>query len=422
MRFLIVRRRSSKGLVFVVYYALFAQMGMSMKVYLKTKREHSVLRKHPWVFSGAIERVEGNAAPGDIVSVHSSSGQLLGFGGYSPDSQIRIRMWSFGSEPFDVARLRDRIHACVGARRRLIESGRTNAVRLINAEADGVPGCVADRYGSFIVCSFTAAASESFKGEIVKALRSAVPECAGVYERSDSDVRLREGLEKRTGLLDGTEPPEKVEIFEDGSRFLVDVRSGHKTGFYLDQRDNRAAVRACAESAEMLNAFCYTGGFGIAALAGGVKSVTHIDLSEGALSVARENAGLNGGADRSEFICGNVFDVLRKFRDCGRSFDLIVLDPPKFASSKAALMKAARGYKDINLLGMKLLRPGGTLATFSCSELMTTELFRKVVQDAAADAGRDFQIVSHLRQAQDHPEGLFFPEGLYLKGLLCRAN
>lgn len=392
-----------------------------MKIYLKSRREHSLLRKHPWVFSGAVDRIEGVAEPGEIVSVHSSSGELLGFGGYSPNSQIRVRMWSFGQDHFDVGKLQERIHCRVRSRDRLLSSASTNAVRLINAEADGVPGCVADQYDKYVVCSFTAVASDRYKREIVTALQSAVAGCAGVYERSDSDVRLREGLEKTVGLLAGNEPPEKIEIFENGSRFLVDVRNGHKTGFYLDQRDNRTAVRACAGSAEMLNAFCYTGGFGIAALAGGVKSVTHVDLSEGALALAKENAALNGGAERSQFINGNVFEVLRKFRDGRRSFDLIVLDPPKFVSSKSALAKGARGYKDINLLGMKLLKPGGILATFSCSELMSVEFFRKIVQDAAADAGRDFQIISHLQQAKDHPEGLFFPEGLYLKGLLCRA-
>ena len=244
--------------------------------------------------------------------------------------------------------------------------------------------------------------------------------CRGIYERSDADVREKEGLQTVTGLLAGDEPPDQIEIYENDCRYLVNVREGHKTGFYLDQRDNREIIRRYANNAEVLNAFSYTGGFGIAAVAAGATSVTHVELSEQALDLAEKNTALNTcEVKNSTFIRGDVFEVLRKFRDEGRSFDVVVLDPPRFASSKGQLMKAARGYKDINLLGMKLLRPGGVLATFSCSGLMTPDLFHKVVADAAVDAGRDVQVIKRLQQSSDHPEGLCFPEGLYLKGLLC---
>ena len=389
---------------------------------LHSNRDFSVLRRHPWIFSGAVAKVEGTPASGEAVRVLSSEGAVLGAGAYSPSSQIRVRMWTFdGTQPVDEAFVAGRVAQAVGARAVFMAEDATNAYRLVNAEADGVPGLVADRYGDWIVCQFTAAGAERWKKEIVAALQTYSP-CRGVYERSDVDVREREGLPQVTGVLAGEPPPERIEIVEHGCRYLVDVREGHKTGFYLDQRDNRALVKRYANGCDVLNAFSYTGGFGIAAVSAAAASVTHVDLSEPALELARANTALNTcHVDESAFLHGNVFEVLRKFRDEGRSFDLVVLDPPKFAESKGSLMKAARGYKDINLLGIKLLRPGGMLATFSCSGLMTTELFHKVVSDAAVDAKRDIQILKRLQQAEDHPEGLCFPEGLYLKGLLCRA-
>ena len=389
---------------------------------LHPNRDYSVLRRHPWIFSGAVAKVDGAPAPGETVRVLSSDGAVLGVGAYSPVSQIRVRMWSFGAEAaVDEAFVQDRVGRAVGARALFLAEGATNAFRLVNAEADGVPGLIADKYGDWIVCQFTAAGAERWKREIVAALQRYLP-CRGVYERSDVDVREHEGLPPATGVLAGEEPPERIEIVEHGCRYMVDVREGHKTGFYLDQRDNRNQIKRYANGCDVLNAFSYTGGFGIAAVAAGATSVTHVDLSAPALELAKANTALNTcHVEESQFLQGNVFEVLRKFRDEGRSFDLVVLDPPKFAESKGSLMKASRGYKDINLLGIKLLRPGGVLATFSCSGLMTPELFHKVVSDAAVDAGRDVQVVMRLQQAEDHPEGLCFPEGLYLKGLLCRV-
>jgi 23S rRNA (cytosine1962-C5)-methyltransferase len=394
---------------------------MMKTITLQPKREHSALRRHPWIFSGAVATVEGNPLAGDTVAVKAADGTLLGMGAYSPESQIRIRLWSFAAAEINAAFIANRIAHAVGGRALFLADGMTNAFRLVNAEADGIPGLIAARYGDWIVCQFTTAGAERWKSEIVTALQTYSP-CRGVYERSDLDVRAREGLQPLTGLLAGELPPDRIEIVENGCRYWVDVKAGHKTGFYLDQRDNRAMVKRYANGLEVLNAFSYTGGFGVAAVTAAAASVTHVDLSEPALALARENTALNTcHVEESTFICGNVFEVLRSFRDAAKSFDMIILDPPKFAESKGSLMKAARGYKDINLLAMKLLRPNGFLATFSCSGLMTTDLFDKVVSDAAVDAKRDFQVLKRLQQAEDHPEGLCFPEGLYLKGLFCRV-
>ena len=391
-------------------------------VFLKKGRDHSVRNRHPWIFSGAIDRLEGEAAPGDIVLVRDAAGEALGLGSYSPASQIRIRMLTFDPKAeIDDLFFADALGRALRARERLLKTGAVNALRVVNAEADLLPGVTVDRYGDWYVGQFTTAGADRRKKLIATILLNLWP-AKGFFERSDADSRQHEGLPASSGVLAGVEPPETIEIAENGCRYLVDVRAGHKTGFYLDQRDNRAAVAAYAAGRDVLNVFSYTGGFGVAALAAGAKSVTNVDISAPALELAKRNFALNGLPDVAEFIEGNAFEVLRKFRDSRRSFDLVVLDPPKFADNKNRVMGALRGYKDLNLLAMKLLAPGGYLATFSCSGLVTPELFRKVVGEAAVDAKRDFQIVRSLRQATDHPESVFFPEGLYLKGLILRAN
>ncbi len=395
------------------------------EVVIKKGREFSVLRRHPWIFSGAVARADDGIGTGETVRVSDAKGTALGFGAWSPASQIRVRMWTFDpAETVDGAFFERRLAAAARARSDLgVLRGDDNALRLVNAESDGLPGLVVDRYGDFLVCQFTAAGVERWKGEIVGALARLQASCAGIYERSDADTRGREGLEPVAGVLRGAEPPERLEMRENGCRYWVDVRGGHKTGFYLDQRDNRARVAAAAAGREVLNAFSYSGGFGVAAALSGAARVTHVDLSQPALDLARANAALNGIDDeRSETIAGDVFKVLRLFRDSRRTFDLVVLDPPKFVESKGQIMAGCRGYKDINLLGIKLLRPGGLLATFSCSGLVTPELFHKVVADAAIDAGRRVSVIARLQQASDHLEDVCFPEGLYLKGLLCRVD
>lgn len=394
-------------------------------VFLHPRRDRSVLHRHPWIFAGAVERLEGpELEPGDTVRVCAADGHPLGLGAWSPESHMRIRMWTFDSdESVNAAFFERRLAAAISGRGVLLAEDVSDALRLVNAEADGLPGLVVDRYGDFLVAQFTTAGAERWKSTIVEKLRLLTP-CRGIFERSDVGTRQFEGLEPATGLLAGEEPPDQLVIREHGLRYQVDLRNGHKTGFYLDQRANRARVAAFAPGAEVLNTFAYTGGFGIAAARAGAASVTHVELSTEALELARENTKLNlcDPDENCEYQAGNAFEVLRGFRDSRRQFDLVVLDPPKFAEARKHLPAACRGYKDINLLALKLLRPGGILATFSCSGLMSPELFHKVVSDAAVDAGRDLQVLQRLGADRDHPDGLCFPEGLYLKGLLCRSR
>ena len=401
-----------------------------VKVFLRKGRERSVERRHPWIFSGGVERVEGAPAIGSTVAVCSCSGDVLGYGSWSPQSQIRVRMLSFSKNAVpDDAYIRGLVQAATG-RRSGMEGPSVFArphlgVRVVHGESDGLPGLVVDSYDGWCVIQCASAGAERFRDEVVRALMDAGAK--GVYNRSDVDSRKREGLpeEGTVGVLAGGEPPETIEIHEGSIRYLVDVRNGHKTGFYLDQREARAQVGAYAAGREVLNCFSYTGGFGLACAAGGAKSVVNLDLSRTALQLAERNFELlfGGGVPRCpvEFCCADVFKQLRLYRDQGRQFDLIVLDPPKFADTKAQLIRAARGYKDINLLAMKLLRPGGILATFSCSGAMTAEFFDTVCREAACDAKRDMQIVARTRQAVDHPTALSFPEGEYLKGLVLKT-
>ncbi len=390
-------------------------------IVVKRGREKSLLRRHPWIFSGAVARVVGDPAAGETVDVLLQDGSRVARGAFSPRSQIVVRVWTFEPDE-DVTPdfFRGRIERAAALRGSSARSDDPGAARLVNAESDGLPGVIVDRYGAWLVIQALATGADRWRDCIAAELARIIPG-RGIYERSDVDVREKEGLEKRSGLLSGNEPPELIEILEGPCRYLVDVRRGHKTGFYLDQRENRAAVAEYAAGADMLNCFSYTGGFGVAALAAGAGRVTNIDSSAAELDLSRrivELNGFDGGA--VEHVEGDAFAILRRYRDEGRSFDLVVLDPPKFAQSRAHLERASRGYKDINLLAMKLLRAGGTLFTFSCSGLLAPELFQKIVADAALDAGRDARIVRRLSQAADHPVALPFPEGAYLKGLVCR--
>lgn len=387
------------------------------EVKLQKGRERSVLRRHPWIFSGAIASESG--AEG-VVAVKSAKGELLGHGWLSPASQIRVRLLSFDVKAIpDDAFLRARIEESVRARR--YDFASSAARRLINAENDGLPGVVADAYAGFVVLQLTSSFGAAKRALIVETLMSAG--ARGVSERGDVEVRAKEGLPvEGYKILAGEEPPETITIEENGVKFLIDVRKGHKTGYYLDQREARRLVGAYA-TGEVLNCFSYTGGFGLYAAKGGATRVLQVDVSGEALRRAEENRRLNAipdGVIATEE--ADVFKFLRTCRDAGRSFDTIILDPPKFAESKAQVMKAARGYKDINLLAMKLLKPGGILATFSCSSAMTSDLFDKVVAEAAADAKREFQILARTLQADDHPVSVHFPEGQYLKGLILRAH
>lgn len=391
-------------------------------IILKSGREKPLLRRHPWVFSGAIGAVEGNPAPGETVEIRSSKGHLLGYGAYSPHSQIICRVWSFvPDQKVTPEFIRSRLERAIGLRDFLKVLTPQGACRLVHGESDGLPGLIVDRYADFAVCQFLTAGAEYWKSDIVACLKDIVS-VSGIYERSDVDVRLKEGLTQRTGLLYGREPIGPVIIEEGPCRFAVDIRHGHKTGFYLDQRENRALLASYVQEAEILNCFAYTGAFGIWALKNGAARVTNLEASSEALSLARRNLEINGLAPAAcEDVQGDAFHILREYRDSERRFDLIILDPPRFVESASQLERACRGYKDINWLAFRVLRPGGILLTFSCSGLMPSELFQKIVADAALDAGRDVQIIQRLTQAADHPVALSFPEGAYLKGLLCRV-
>ncbi|MCP4397199.1 MAG: methyltransferase domain-containing protein [bacterium] len=388
---------------------------------LRTGREKSLLRRHPWIFSGAVKRVQGDPKAGETLDVLSAQGAWLASAAYSPHSQIVARVWSFDhSETISDDFFRTRLSRSIEVRKSFSSSACT-AYRLVHGESDFLPGVIIDRYGDFLVCQFLTAGAEYWKTHIVAQLAELAPH-AGIYERSDAAARKKEGLPLSIGVLAGEAPPEKLEIREGELRFLVDVQQGHKTGFYLDQRDNRACLAQYAEGAEVLNCFAYSGGFGVYALKYGAKHVTNIESSAEALDLARRNFELNGlDLSQVELCRHDVFKHLRVYRNADRQFDLIVLDPPKFAESKGQLKRACRGYKDINWLAFRLLRPGGRLLTFSCSGLMTMELFQKIVADAALDAGCDVQIVQRLSQAADHPTALSVPEGSYLKGLVCRT-
>jgi 23S rRNA (cytosine1962-C5)-methyltransferase len=384
---------------------------------LKPGREKSLRQRHPWIFSGAIAQLKGHPGSGDTVDIRAADGSFLARAAFSPASQIRARAWSFDEgEAIDDAFFARRIRDAIEARGVLVGG---NALRLLHGEADGLPGLVVDRYGEVLVVQFLAAGVEHWRESIVVALRE-LAKPAAIYERSDADVRGLEALPSRTGLIDGSLPASLV-IEEHGLKFRVDVAEGQKTGFYLDQRDNRARVAALSHGRDVLNCFCYSGGFSLNALAGGAASVLSVDSSADALALARENLRLSGlPADRAQWVEADVFQQLRVLRNLGSSFDLVVLDPPKFAPTAGHAEKAARAYKDINLLAFKLLRPGGLLATFSCSGGVSAELFQKIVAGAALDARVDAQIVGHFHAAADHPVGVHFPEGEYLKGLLLR--
>lgn len=420
-------------------------------VTLKPSKDKSLLRRHPWVYANAIDRVDGKPAPGATVIVRAHDGRFLARAAYSPHSQIRLRVWSFDeNEPIDHAFFKRRVQRALAHRRAMISG--TDAVRLVFGEADGLPGLIVDYYVAArgaahtgdaaaraaeggaaapvapgdgegrgqLVCQFMAAGVEHWKGAIVAALVAATG-CPNVYERSDVSIREKEGLEQTTGVLAGDAPPDTLIANENSVLYHVDVRNGHKTGFYVDQRENRALVAQYARDRDVLNCFCYTGGFSLAALKGGAKRVVSIDSSGDALALAQRNVAANGfDAARAQWLDADAFKTLRRLVDEGERFDLIVLDPPKFAPTRDSVDRAARAYKDINLSGLKLLRPGGLLFTYSCSGAIDMDLFQKIVAGAAADAKVDARILKRLGAGVDHPLLTAFPEGEYLKGLLLQ--
>ncbi|HAT48745.1 MAG: class I SAM-dependent methyltransferase [Nitrospirae bacterium] len=391
---------------------------------LKPGREKSVLRRHPWIFSGAVARSSGTPDPGETVAIQDAQGKILALGAFSGQSQIVARIWSFlPDEPIDTAFFQNRLQHSLARRSFMAEkTDETAALRLVNAESDGMPGVTIDRYGTWLVGQFTSAGAQRWKREISQILLD-VTGTQGIMERTDGEVCSQEGVPESIGPLLGTAPPETIPIREHGLTYAIDPWHGHKTGFYLDQKDNRFLIRHGCHGMRVLNTFSFSGGFGLNAIAAGADHVVHLDSSSNLLNQAAENAQRSQlPEDRFEYCKANAFHKLREWRDAKRSFDIIVLDPPKLADSQAGLNRAARAYKDLNWLAFRLLNPGGQLLTFSCSGRMPVDLFAKVVADAAVDAGRNATIHRYLGPPADHPVALAFPEGRYLKGLLCRVD
>jgi 23S rRNA (cytosine1962-C5)-methyltransferase len=391
---------------------------------LASGKERSLFRRHPWIFANAVAKLDGRARAGDTVTVLAADGRELAKAAWSPASQIRARVWGFDpASIIDHAFFKRRVAEAVARRAALPELQDQQGVRLIHAESDGLPGVIADRYGDTVVVQLTSAGAEKWRDAIVSGLVAATG-CARVYERSDSEVRSLERLGPETGWRHGAAPEGDIVIAEHGVNYGVDIVAGHKTGFYLDQRENRLLTRQLAAGRRVLNCFCYTGGFSLQALAGAAASVLSIDSSGPALERARRNLAINPqlSAGRAEWRDDDVFETLRTLHKAGERFDMIVLDPPKFAPSAAHAERASRAYKDINLFAFRLLNPGGMLLTYSCSGGISPELFQKIVGDAALDAGVDARILRRLGPGADHPVSLAFPEGDYLKGLLCQVG
>ncbi len=396
---------------------------MTKRLFLARGREKSLIRSHPWVFSGAVGRLEGKAQPGETIDICDDKGRWLARGAWSPQSQIRARVWSFDpDEQIDVEFFVRRLTVAQRLRTLLAARDGLDGYRLIAGESDGLPGITIDRYGDFLVVQLLSAGAEFQRATLLTALQRCYPDCS-IYDRSDVAVRKKEGLKENRGVMSGATPPDLLPIREHDMSLLVDIAQGHKTGFYLDQRDSRLAARKYAAGRRVLNCFSYTGAFSVSVLKGNCREVVSVDTSQQALDVAQQNLALNAlDPSRARFVRDDVFQLLRRYREEGEQFDMIILDPPKFVENKNQLASACRGYKDINMLALQLLAPEGVLLSFSCSGLMSTDLFQKILADAALDAGREIQFIEQFRQAADHPVAGAYPEGLYLKGFACRAG
>lgn len=395
-----------------------AQQSVTGTVILNEGREKSLLRHHPWIFSKAIQKADESLQMGQTVEVVNQAGEFLCYGLYSPNSQIRVRALSFGENvKITDALIASRVKDAISLRKNVFARG-NDGVRLISSEGDLLPGLIADKYNEFIVISISSCGMERYKNIICQTLKEIFPECS-IYERSDTKSRAKEGLPVRKGVVIGTEPDDTIYVREEGQVYIpVDIKNGHKTGAYLDQRLSRIKAGSLSKGASVLNCFSYTGGFGLWALKGGAKRIENVDVSEHALNAAKTGVAFNHlDPGRCKFLKKDVFAYLREQVEKGAKYDLVILDPPKFAESAANLKKACRGYQDINRLGLKLVAKGGHLLTFSCSGLVDPALFQKIVADAAIDAGVDGRVLGTLRQDEDHVVSLPCPETFYLKGL-----
>ena len=386
------------------------------KVYLKKGREAPIVRGHPWIFSGAIEKMDGDPEAPSVTDVLDSRGNWLARGLYNPKSQIRVRLLTWKDEEIDRPFFRRRLSQAAALREQLRST--TNAYRLVNGEGDFLPGLVVDRYNDFLVCQFITAGMDHLKGIVIDSLSSLFP-VKGIYERSGGGVREEEGLSPSQGVLSGEEPPELIPIEENGLKFLVDIRNGQKTGFFLDQRDNRLLVSSLARDKTVLNCFAYTGAFAAYAHKGGAKQVLSVDSSKSALELAEQVFDVNDfSPSHGDFLRRDVFSYLKA---CPDHFDLVILDPPSLAHRRRDVDAASGGYKFLNLHALRVLKPGGLLLTFSCSQHISFDLFQKIVFGAAVDSGHKVQILERLGHPIDHPVSLHHPEGEYLKGLLLNV-
>ena len=393
-----------------------------IEVVLKKGKEKAVLHRHPWVFSGAIEKVKGKPANGDVVKLVDAKGAFMAYGFYNDQSRVALRLleWDETVE-IDEQWFRNKVAVAVQSRSEVLVDGVNNTCRLIFSESDYLPGLIVDKYADHLAVQVLTSGIEKMMPCIIDELNSILkPE--SIFDKSDATSRGHEGLQTQNIVLAGTHPPDRVEVIENGIKYNINIAEGQKSGFYCDQRDNRKIVAAHAKGKKVLDCFSYTGGFTLNALQNQAAAVMSVDSSALAVETLKENVLLNGfDADKVTTITSDVNKQLRKLREDGELFDIVILDPPKYAPSRSALDKASRAYKDLNRLGMLLLNNGGLLATYSCSGAMNMETFKQVLAWAALDAGKQVQFINQLCQPEDHPVRSSFPEGEYLKGLLCRV-
>jgi 23S rRNA (cytosine1962-C5)-methyltransferase len=391
-------------------------------VILKKGKEKAALQRHPWIFSGAIEKVKGSPENGEVVKVLAANKDFLAYGYYNDKSRVAVRLLEWvEAETIDKDWYQQRIQTAIAARKHVLLKGDTNTCRLVFSEADFLPGLIVDQYADFLSLQILSAGMENIKADIIDILKAELNP-TGIFDKSDASARTHESLDVEQGLLWGENPPEFLEVKENGIRYHINIEGGQKSGFYCDQRDNRLLLADYAAGKSVLDCFSYSGGFSLNSLKQGATHVTSVDSSALALETLQRNIGLNGFAgDRSTSIQSDVNKQLRVFKEEGKTFDIVVLDPPKYAPSRSALDRAARAYKDLNRLGMGLLESGGLLATFSCSGAVDLETFKQIIAWAALDAGKEVQIVKQFHQPEDHPVRISFPEGEYLKGLLLRV-
>jgi 23S rRNA (cytosine1962-C5)-methyltransferase len=390
-------------------------------VILKKGKEKAAILRHPWIFSGAIEKIKGKPENGELVSVISANKEFLAYAYYNDQSRVALRLLEWDENTtIDQDWYAQKLKNAIAARAHILNED-TNTCRLVFSEADFLPGLIVDQYADFLSLQILSAGMENIKEEIINILRTELNP-KGIFDKSDAGARKHENLEPTQGLLWGETPPEFIEVKENGILYHINIADGQKSGFYCDQRDNRLILAEYTKDKTVLDCFCYSGGFTLNSLKQGALQVTSVDSSGLALETLQHNLNLNGfSADQHHSIQSDVNKQLRAFKEEGKLFDVIVLDPPKYAPSRSALDRAARAYKDLNRLGMLLLEKGGILATYSCSGAVDMETFKQIIAWAALDAGREVQIIKQFHQPEDHPVRISFPEGEYLKGLLLRV-